>query len=134
MSMPKSAKKWARTAHLHEVKTTAPTPSADGRQHKVGENTRHDRENNRTLKEFDFGGERDDVFSSSIMKSSTNLTPPMDMSAGAGRSPTIEQSLLLKPEVIMDDGDPWVDTDSVDGSEMDQAALAQISGYQIQDL
>lgn len=58
----------------------------------------------------------------------------MDISAGAGRSPTIEQSLLLKPEVIMDDGDPWVDTDSVDGSEMDQAGLAQISAYQIQDL
>jgi len=59
----------------------------------------------------------------------------MDTSAGAGRSPTIEQSLLLKPEVIMDDGDHWVDTDSVDdGSEMDQAGLAQISAYQIQDL
>lgn len=123
MSMPKSAKKWARTAHLHEVKTTTPTPSADGRQHKLGENTRHDQENDRTPKEFDFEREHDDVFSASIPKSSTSSTP-MDMSAGAGRSPTIEQSLLLKPEVIMDDGDPWVDTDSVDGSEMDLGTLA----------
>jgi hypothetical protein len=133
MSMPKSAKRWARTAHLHEVRATAPTPSADGRQHKLGENKRHDRENNRTPKEFDFERERDDVFSSSIPKPSTN-SMPMDTSAEAGRSPTIEQSLLLKPEIIMDDGDPWVDTDSVDGSEMDLAALAQISAYPIQDL
>ena len=132
MSMPKSAKKWARTAHLHEVKSTVPTPSADGRQHKLGENTGHDRENNPTPKEFDFDRDHD-VFSSSITKSSTNSTL-MDMSVGAGRSPTIEQSLLLKPEVIMDDGDPWVDTDSVDGSEMDQTGLAQVSAYEIQDL
>ncbi|KIM43080.1 hypothetical protein M413DRAFT_395619 [Hebeloma cylindrosporum] len=126
MSMPKSAKKWARTAHLHEVKTPVPTPSAEGRQHKLGENTRHDRENDRTPKEFDFEREREDVFSSSIAKLSTNSLP-MDMNVGAGRSPTIERSLLLKPEVIMDDGDPWVDTDSVDGSEIDLAALDQIS-------
>ena len=129
MSVPKSAKKWARTAHLHEVKTTTPTPSADGRQYKLGENTRHDRENDRTPKEFNFERDRDDVFSSSVTKLSTNSTL-LDMNAGAGRSPTIEQSLLLKPEV-MDDGDPWVDTDSVDGSEKD---LAPISAYQIHDL
>lgn len=58
------------------------------------------------------------MFSSFIPKSSTNSTP-MDMTAGAGRSPTTEQSLLLRLEVVIYDGDPWVDTDSVDGSEMD---------------
>jgi len=132
MSMPKSAKKWARTAHLHEVKTVAPTPSGGGRRRrKLGENTspmRHDRENDRTPREFDFERERDDVFSSSIFKPSTNTTQKV-VNTGAGLSP-LEHSLLLKPEVNMDDGDPWVDTDSVDGSEVDPD---QISTYQFQD-
>lgn len=49
----------------------------------------------------------------------------MDMSAAADRSPTTEQILLLELEVIMDDGDPWVDTaDSVDRLEMDDGSGA----------
>ena len=64
------------------------------------------------------------MFSSSILKPSTN-SMSMDMSAAADRSPTTEQILLLELEVIMDDGDPWVDTaDSVDRLEMDDGSGA----------
>jgi hypothetical protein len=90
---------------------------------------RHDRENDRTPREFDFERERDDVFSSFISKLSINATQSV-VNMGAGRSP-LEHGLLLKPEVNIDDGDPWVDTDSVDGSELDPD---QISTYQAQDL
>jgi hypothetical protein len=90
---------------------------------------RHDRENSRTPREFDFEREGDDVFSSSISKLSTNTTQTV-VNAGVGRSP-LELSLLLKPEVTVDDGDTWVDTDSVDGSEVDPE---QTSMYQTQGL
>jgi hypothetical protein len=66
------------------------------------------------------------VFSSFMTKSSTD-SMPMDISAGAGRSPTIEQSLLLKPEIIVDDGDPWVDT----GWTLSESVVAYITRFQV---
>ena len=67
-NIPKSAKKWGRTAHLHEVRSAVPysvfssTGGGSGQRTKKGSSDHpgarfdHDR-----MKEFEYGGE--DVFS-----------------------------------------------------------------------
>ncbi|KAH9480378.1 hypothetical protein JR316_0006976 [Psilocybe cubensis] len=120
MSVPKSAKKWARTAHLHEVKTPRvlfpPTTSALAarRSKKMGDDispTRHNRDQERTPR--DAGSDRENEgFFSFATKQAVNGKQPV-----AGSMPPPDSSLLFaKAE---DDGDPWVDSDttSIDGTE-----------------
>jgi len=115
--VPKSARKWARTAHLHEVKTPAALGSGSlgsgsgsgGR----GSLTSSPKSNHdRTPREFASGKDRDkeNDFFSMASKYKTN-----------GNGGLSEGSLLLRPEDD-GDGDLWVDTDSIDGlSEVDSA-------------
>ncbi|KAF8955257.1 UNC-like C-terminal-domain-containing protein [Flammula alnicola] len=128
---PKSAKKWARTAHLHEVKTLGPLVSAGGRRsRKAGEDvdvgsTRHDRSRDRTPRELEFERENDDFFSSPWLGSSPKSSP-VDVTRSQS-SPTLANSLLFKPEPSLDDGDVWIDTDSVDGSELEAEQIHHTS-------
>ncbi|KAJ3518177.1 hypothetical protein NLJ89_g17 [Agrocybe chaxingu] len=110
---PKSAKKWARSAHLHEVKVTpALSKRAGGLDIR---STNHDRKD-RTPRRSEFEQENVDIFSS----------PPGMASFSDKENDTLAESLLFKPEVSVDDGDPWVDTDSVDGSEIDAGAVIEM--------
>ena len=128
--VPKSAKKWARTAHLHEVKTAG---HAKRVRKKSAENAalvvsmeagrgKERREDSRTPREFEFGpfaGEREEDARFGALKLPLAL-PTRD---GVALSPTHENSLLFKSSDFdstpADEGDAWVDTDSVDGSEID---------------
>ncbi|KAF8194198.1 hypothetical protein BJ912DRAFT_959739 [Pholiota molesta] len=115
VSVPKSAKRWARSAHLHEVKTLGPlvsaataaaaaaATSARRSRKKSGENS------GRTPREFDFERENHDFFSSSA---GSLLFKADDESAAS---------------VALDEGDVWIDTDSIDGSELDAEQTRNIT-------
>ncbi|KDR82555.1 hypothetical protein GALMADRAFT_206395 [Galerina marginata CBS 339.88] len=103
--MPKSAKKWARTAHLHEVKR--------GSKKGLGGHDREEGDRERTLREFEFQREREDVFSpprkeNGKEKEGGGVPPPVD-------SLLFQGAVAVPTEDVGVDGDPWVDTDSVDG-------------------
>ncbi|PPQ72519.1 hypothetical protein CVT26_004034 [Gymnopilus dilepis] len=75
------------------------------------------------------GEEGDDVFSSSSSSSRAQLVAEEQQQQ---RSPQPLDSLLLKPEEAEngaeheEDGDTWVDTDSVGGSELDVEAEVEV--------
>ncbi|KAF9478205.1 hypothetical protein BDN70DRAFT_880260 [Pholiota conissans] len=125
-SVPKSAKRWARSAHLHEVKTLGPLISAGARRSrkKSGENisppTRHDRSQDQTPREFEFDREACDLFSAA------------SVSKGKLTTEAYEGSLLFKMDgpsanTTLDEGDVWIDTDSVDGSELDAEQVSDVT-------
>jgi len=126
--IPKSAKTWGSTAHLHEVRSAVPhsvfssTGSGNGQRTKRGGSERprfdHDRTRPPTGLEFD----SQDVFSvlrpmSDVVTRSTgqgddgieNMTT---VGKGGSKFPD-DIGFLFKADLSADDGDPWVDTDSV---------------------
>ena len=137
-NIPKSAKKWGRTAHLHEVRSAVPhsvfssTGSGGGGQRtKRGSSerpsgSRFDHDRARPPREFEYDSE--DVFSvvrhgrpisggprrvnnKDDINGTTTSTIEDEVTAATGRG------LLFKADLpVLDDGDPWVDTDSA-GSE-----------------
>lgn len=128
--VPKSAKKWARTAHLHEVKTVGPAKrarkkSAENAGLVVGTEAGRGKErgeDSRTPRESEFGPfarEREEDARMSALK----FPFASPTRAGDASSATYENSLLFKPSDLdstpVDEGDAWVDTDSVDGSELE---------------
>lgn len=145
----KSAKKWARTAHLHQVKSfEKPTPSTrrstmnpanlsitlypeDGVSiRRSRENGGHRREagedNARTPRTFDFEGDNENFFSLPPVKAIIAAMPVGDSGSHQpviSHSREIETSILMKPDSTstspLDDGDAWVDTDSIDESELE---------------
>jgi len=123
---PKSAKKWARTAHLHEVKPAPASARVAGKAKDDFGSTRHDRD--LTPCDLSFDKERidEDVFASP--RFATSLSPPIGGLLTEAEKQTLAESLLLKPEVSLDDSDPWVDTDSVDdGSELGHEHILDVS-------
>lgn len=108
--MPKSAKKWARTAHLHEVRSAGRV-----RERVLSAGRRENREN-------------EDVFlSPPPPRYPAVLTGPILMrSRMSGKGKEMEQGKVVPTSLDLDDildqdGDSWVDTDSVDdGLEMDR--------------
>ena len=134
-NIPKSAKKWGRTAHLHEVRSAVPHSvfsstggGGNGQRTKRGSSERlsgprfdHDRA--RPSREFEYDSE--DVFS--VLRRPISVAAPKrannkDDNNGTSQAAedevttTAGPGLLLKTDLPVDDGDPWVDTDSV-GSE-----------------
>jgi hypothetical protein len=91
-NMPKSAKKWGRTAHLHEVRSAVPHSSVfsstGGSGQKAGKRGGNERPSGPRFDEYD----SEDVFSSQVRRRATPSS------------------------IAVDDEDPWVDTDGV-GSE-----------------
>ncbi|KJA23302.1 hypothetical protein HYPSUDRAFT_40134 [Hypholoma sublateritium FD-334 SS-4] len=125
--VPKSAKKWARTAHLHEVKTVglarrARKKSVENVDLVVGTEGgkgKERREDSRTPREFEFGPfvrEREEDARINALKFPF-ASPMRDASSAA-----YENSMLFKPSDFdstpVEEGDAWVNTDSVDGSEL----------------
>lgn len=119
MNVPKSAKKWARTAHLHEVKTprvlfppaSATSALAARRSKKSGDDispTRHDRDQERTPRGIESDRENEGFFSLMAVNGKQSIIGSMP--------PPANSLLFAKTE---DDGDPWVDSDttSIDGLE-----------------
>lgn len=109
-NVPKSAKKWARTAHLHEVRSAGRV-----RERVLSAGRRENREN-------------EDVFlSPPPPRYPAVLTGPILMrSRMSGKGKEMEQGKVVPTSLDLDDildqdGDSWVDTDSVDdGLEMDR--------------
>jgi len=124
-NVPKSAKRWARTAHLHEVRSAVPysvlsnAGGGSGHRTKKGSSERpgprlgHDRA--RTPREFEFDSGSEDVFSSVAPR---RLASKGRVTMAGKAEPKFPDGLLFKADPPADDGDPWVDTDSVDGSEL----------------
>lgn len=114
-NIPKSAKQWGRTAHLHEVKSAVPrsvfssTGSGNGQKTRRGSSERlgprfdHDRA--KPPNELEFGSQ--DVFS--VLRPD-DAKDEVTMTGKAGSK---VPGLLFKGDLAVDDGDPWVDTDSV---------------------
>lgn len=122
VNVPKSAKKWARTAHLHEVKTprvlfppvSATSALAARRSKKSGDDispTRHDRDQERTPRDMGSDRENEGFFSFTAKQVVNGKHSIVDS------TPPPENSLLFAK--TDEDGDPWVDSDttSIDGTE-----------------
>lgn len=119
----KSAKMWGRTAHLHEVRSAVPhSGGGSGQRTKRGssERSKFDHDRARPPKALEFDSQ--DVFSvlhpiSDIARRSTGKgddgVENMTTAGKAGSQFPEEQGLLFKRDPSADDGDPWVDTDSV---------------------
>ena len=148
--VPKSAKRWARTAHLHEVKAAASTPRRPGQ---VGGDNTPVPSSSRAQ------GRHGDLFDAAATDADANaqvlvLPPAMERSEtitlgkGKGRmvAAHIRQPSPLRPAPVIDlsspprreralvpsesdasEGDAWVDTD-VDGSECDSVVDAGPEG------
>ena len=71
------------------------------------------------MKEFEYGGE--DVFS----VHPTSGAEQEVATVGKARQ-QIPDGLLFKTDLPVDDGDPWVDTDSVDGSELGTDLMSEL--------
>ncbi|KAF5314876.1 hypothetical protein D9619_007249 [Psilocybe cf. subviscida] len=140
----KSAKKWARTAHLHQVKSfdksTPPArrstmnaatlsiavhPEGGGSTRKSRE--RGEEDDTRTPRMFDLEGDNENFFSLPPVKAITPAAKTLREDESGfpliSHSREIETSMLMKPDSTftspLDDGDAWVDTDSIDESELE---------------
>ena len=123
-NIPRSAKKWGRTAHLHEVRGAVPhsvfssTGGGSGQRTKKGSSERpgpkfdHDRA--RPSREFEYDSE--DVFSVPRPISAAPRRDNKDDNGTEDEVTVAGPGLLFNADLPVDDGDPWVDTDSV-GSE-----------------
>ncbi|KAF8158431.1 UNC-like C-terminal-domain-containing protein [Crassisporium funariophilum] len=124
-NVPKSAKKWARTAHLHEVKSATVSSSRKGSGGSSPVRRDHGQGHDRTPKDLEFDRENipGDIFTlSSAPKGSAKLlgkggTEGEKLMTIGGETEVFAESLLFKTEVAVDDGDLWEDTDSIGGSE-----------------
>ncbi|KAF8817056.1 hypothetical protein BYT27DRAFT_7075657 [Phlegmacium glaucopus] len=126
-NISKSARKWARTAHLHEVRSAVPysvfssAGGGSGHRTKRGSNERpgprfdHDRAG--TPREFEFDSGSEDIFSP-ISGAPRGSASKGRVTTARKAEPKFPDGLLFKADRPADDGDAWVDTDSVDGSEL----------------
>lgn len=99
--VPRSAKRWARTAHIHQVKNASSRRSVSG---DFGERAKRDREGE---------GEDADVFGAPAMRSAPSVSD-----AERELLPVAFPSVATGSEASEGDGTQWEDTDA-EGSDFD---------------